>query len=285
MNNNRRTVLACIDGSTWKEAVVDYAAWVSRTVNAPLKLLHNIERREHPPLSDLSGSLGLGSREELLEELTALEERRSKILLEQGKLMLEGARQRAIGAGAVDPEKLQRHGSLTESLIEMEDEIRVLVIGIRGEDHGEQPHRIGNHLESIIRAMHRPVLVVNSPFVTPPTRCMIDYDGSEGARKALDMVATSPLYKGMQCHLVHVSKDESPLLADATAFLRNAGLDVVTANLHGDVEQQLADYQQQHQIELTVMGAFGRSRLRELFFGSLTNHMLANSQTPLLLLR
>jgi len=161
----------------------------------------------------------------------------------------------------------------------------VLVIGIRGEDHGEQPHRIGNHLESIIRAMHRPVLVVNRPFVTPPTRCMIDYDGSEGARKALDMVATSPLYKGMQCHLVHVSKDESPLLADATAFLRNAGLDVVTANLHGDVEQQLADYQQQHRIELTVMGAFGRSRLRELFFGSLTNHMLANSQTPLLLLR
>jgi len=42
MDTHRTTVLACIDGSTWKEAVVDYAAWVSRTVDAPLKLLHSL---------------------------------------------------------------------------------------------------------------------------------------------------------------------------------------------------------------------------------------------------
>lgn len=286
MNNHRTTVLACIDGSTWKEAVVDYAAWVARSVGAPLKLLHNIEHREHPPLSDLSGTLGLGSREELLEELTSLEERRSKILLEQGKLMLEGSLQRALTAGVSDPLKLQRHGSLTESLIEMEDEIRVLVIGIRGEEHENRLNRIGQHLEGVIRAMHRPILVVNGPFVTTPSRCMIAYDGSEGARKALDMVASSPLYKGMQCHLVHVSKSgESSLLGDAATVLRCAGLEVMTASLHGDVEKQLGEYQQQNQIELTVMGAFGHSRLRELLFGSVTNHLLANSKTPLLLLR
>ncbi len=208
MDNNRSTVLACIDGSTYKEAVVDYAAWVSRTVDAPLKLLHNIEHREHPPLSDLSGNLGFGTREELLEELTSLEERRSKILLEQGKLMLEEASSRAAKAGtAGEPVKLQRHGSLIDTLIQMEEEIRILVVGIRGEDHQDRPGRIGDQLEGIIRAMHRPVLVVNKPFETPPTRCMLDFDGSEGSRKALDMVATSPLYKDMQCHLVHVSKE------------------------------------------------------------------------------
>lgn len=286
MDNNRKTVLACIDGSTYSDAVVDYAAWVARTVGAPLKLLHNIEHRNNPAVADLSGNIGLGTREDLLEELVALEERRSKILLEQGKVMLDRAAQRAIEAGVSEPIKLQRHDSLTESLIDMEEEIRVLVVGIRGESHEKQSDRIGQQLEGVIRALHRPVLVVNQPFSVAPSRCMLDYDGSEGARKALDMVATSPLYKGMKCHLVHVTKEaDSPLLSDACAVLQGAGVEVVPASLQGDVEMQLREYQQQHQIELTVMGAFGHSRLREMLFGSLTNHMLTHSKMPLLLLR
>lgn len=286
MNSQRTTVLACIDGSTYKQGVVDYAAWVSRAVEAPLKLLHNIEHRDHPPVSDLSGSLGLGEREDLLEELAAMEARRGKILMAQGKLMLENARQRALAQGAMAPEKLQRHGSLTESLIELEDEIRVLVLGIRGEDHEDRPRQVGAQLESVIRAMHRPVLVVNRDFDCAPSRCLVAYDGSEAARKALAMVAASPLYRGMACHLVHVSKGEnSPLLEDGAQTLRAAGLAVVTANLHGDVEKQLDDYQQQHGIELIVMGAFGQGRLRELLFGSVTHRLLANARVPLLLLR
>ena len=286
MNTQRTAVLACIDGSTYKQGVVDYAAWVSGAVDAPLKLLHNIEHRDHAPLSDLSGSLGLGEREDLLEELAAMEARRSKILMEQGKLMLENARQRALAHGAVAPEKLQRHGGLTDSLIELEDEIRVLVLGVRGEDHEDRPRQLGAQLEAVIRAMHRPVLVVNRDFDRAPNRCLVAYDGSEAARKALEMVAASPLYRGMGCHLVHVSRDgHSPLLEEAAGTLRAAGLEVVSAELHGDVEKQLDDYQQQHAIDLIVMGAFGQSRIRELLFGSVTHRMLANARVPLLLLR
>lgn len=286
MNNNRVTVLACIDGSVYARSVVDYAAWVSRTVGAPLKLLHNIEHRNCSPLSDLSGNLRLDEREELLEELTAMEEKRSKILMEQGKEMLESARLRAEADGAIDPAKFQRYGSLLDSLIELEDEIRVLVLGVRGEDHDKSHHEVGAQLESVIRTMHRPVLVVNGEFSGPPARCMVAYDGSEAARKALAMVAESPLYRSMECHLVHVSREEqSPLLDEAATSLRNAGIAVVTASLHGDVEKQLADYRQQHDIGLIVMGAFGHSRLRELLFGSVTHQMLANAAVPLLLLR
>jgi nucleotide-binding universal stress UspA family protein len=285
MNNNRVTVLACIDGSTFAHSVVDYASWVSRTVGAPLKLLHNIEHRS-PMSSDFSGSLGLGEREELLEELVSLEEKRSRIMLAQGKLMLESACQRAGAAGAVEPVKLQRHGSLAETLIELDDETRVLVLGVRGEDHENREHQLGAQLESVIRGMQRPILVVNREYRDAPKRYMVAYDGSEAARKALAMVAESPLYQGLECHLVHVSKErQSPVLDDAAAVLRQAGLSVVTASLHGNVEKQLADYQQQHDIDLVVMGAFGHSRLRELLFGSVTHRMLANASVPLLLLR
>lgn len=38
-------------------------------------------------------------------------------------------------------------------------------------------------------------------------------------------------------------------------------------------------------IDLTIMGAYGHSRIRQFFVGSQTTRMLANSVTPLLLLR
>lgn len=287
MNNIRNTVLACIDGSTYSEAVVDYAAWVSRTVENPLKLLHNIEHR-HTPVTDLSGNIGLGTRESLLEEYTELEAKASRLLMEQGNRMLDLALDRSVRQQAFKPTALQRHGSLAESLIDMEDEIRVLVIGVRGEDHENRQNQIGAQLETVIRAMHRPVLVVNRPFTAPPQRIMLAYDGNDAARKGIDWIATSPLYRGMCCHIVHVTKDgkgDRDQLQEAAGKLASAGLEVVTANLHGNVDQALHSYQQEHEIDMTVMGAFGHSRLRELLFGSVTVKILCSAQVPLLLLR
>lgn len=60
---------------------------------------------------------------------------------------------------------------------------------------------------------------------------------------------------------------------------------MVAANLHRDMEWQFGDYQQTRGIELTVMGAFGQHRLKELLFGGVTRRMLVNSKMPLLLLR
>src|SRR5690606_12607756 len=130
------------------------------TIGSPLKLLHNIESQNASEI-DLSGSIGLGARENLLSELTELEARANRIRMEQGKLMLQWAEQRALAQGVAEPASLQRHGSLAESLIEMEDEIRVLVMGIRGKDHESREKQIGAQLETVIRSMHRPVLVVN----------------------------------------------------------------------------------------------------------------------------
>lgn len=287
MNKHRTIVLACIDGSTFSAAVVDYAAWAAGTLAAPLTLLHHIEHRV-TPIPDLSGNIGLGAREELLEELIHLEERRSKIMLQQGELMLKEAWGRAAAAGVDQLVSMQRHGALSESLIEMENEVRLLVLGIRGEDSEDRQRSIGAQLETVIRALHRPVLVVNTPFVEPPKRIMIAYDDSEAARKGVDMVVSSPLFTGISCHLVHVAKagdDGAALLEKAAERLRGAGLTTTVASINGDFEKALTRYQEEHQIQMIVMGAFGHGRLRELLFGSRTAKMLAASNIPLLLLR
>ena len=279
-------VLSCIDGSRYTSAVCDYAAWIASAIGAPLKLLHNIERGNVPAVADLTGSIGLGSQEELLEELTSLEEQRARLMVQQGKLMLQAARERAEMAGVQQVETCQRHDSLTDTLIELEDDIRVLVLGIRGEEHGDSQVGLGTQLETVVRSLHKPILVVNQDFETP-RNVMLAFDGSEAARKALAMVASSPLFREVSCHLVNVGdpdKAES-LLAEAGAELRQAGIEVTANHLAGKTVDALVEYQREYDIDLTVMGAFSHNRLRDLLMGSITAKMLLNTKQPLLLLR
>ncbi len=285
LKHTQQLVLACIDGSAISSAVCDYSAWIAQRIDAPLKLLHNIEHLATPATSNLSGNIGLGSQEQLLEDLTNLEQQHSKLLMQKGKLILEAAKKRVQQAGISDPITAKRHGGVAESLIDLEDNIRVLVLGVRGEDHEKQQEKIGSHLEMMIRAIHRPILVVNDEFKTPHT-IMLAYDGSEAAEKAVDMVAISPLYKGLTCHLVCVSNNAEELIQQASEKLKNAsGLNLITSALRGKAEQELCKYQAQHNIDLTIMGAFSHTRLHEMFLGSFTVKMLLKTKKPLLLLR
>jgi len=108
------------------------------------------------------------------------------------------------------------------------------------------------------------------------------------AQKALEWVEHSPLYRDMHCHVVHVSKGEAQadsLLKDASQRIAKAGLQVSTAKLHGNPQEQLLNYQQEHDIQMVVMGSFGHGRLREMLWGSFTSKMLHTAKIPLLLLR
>ncbi|MFZ2452350.1 MAG: universal stress protein [Methylovulum miyakonense] len=242
---------------------------------------------ETAAISDLSGSIGLGSQEHLLEELTAVEQQRSKLRLQQGKQILQAAKERVVQAGIAEPITNQRHGSLVESLIELESDIRVLVIGIRGKVHENQPDKIGAKLESIIRSLHKPILVVNAEFKVPE-HIMIAYDGGQAAEKALDMVANSPLYRGLTCHLVCVSKDDGKgqlLKVAANKLKLTDGIEVIAKKLIGKPEQVLCEYQDKHDIDMIVMGAFSHTRIHDWLLGSFTVRMLTHSHKPLLLLR
>lgn len=283
----KQHVFAGIDNSNLAKSVTHYASWIASTVNVPLSLLHNIEHVETPATSDLSGSIGFGSREHLLQELIELEAKRSKLMVEQGKSILDDASKLAVQDGVVDCRTLQRHGSLSETLVELEEDIRVLVLGARGEDHADSSSGLGNQIESIIRSLHKPVLIVNHDFTTPKS-LLLAYDGSIASEKALDWLCTSPLYKSMTCHLVHVCSDPfkgNELLKGTQKKLENAGIVAKSQILQGNTQEQLLQYQQEKNIDLIVMGSFGHSRLREMFLGSFTLKMIKSASIPLLLLR
>lgn len=280
-------VMACIDGSKITEAVCDYAAWTSRRLGAPLEFLHVLGRAEYPVPADLSGNLGLGSREHLLQELAELDEKRGRLALEQGRLMLDAAKARAAADGVPHATSRQRHGELVDTLLEFADDIRVLVMGRQGEQGDTLAEHIGSHLENVVRTLHRPILVIPADYVEPG-RILIAFDGSATTRKAIETVAASPLFVGLPCHVVMVGAHKPEARAQiewAQTTLARAGFDVTASLLPGQVEDVLCAYRAEHAIDLIVMGAYGHSKIREFLIGSTTTRLIRQSKVPLLLLR
>lgn len=275
-------VIACIDGSAATASICDYAAWSALRLDAPLTLLHVLDHSRYPVAADFSGNLSMGGREHLMQELADLDAQRNRVALEQGKLMLEAARERVVADGIASPKERQRHGDLVDTLTGLEDEMRLLVIGKQGEEHGGIGAQLGDNVERVIRAVHRPILVAVGEFKAPQT-IMLAYDDSETTRKGVSMLSDSPLFKGLDCHLVTVGKSRD--LQWAADKLSGAGHQVTTAQLEGEVEPALHDYQQNHAVDLVVMGAYGHSRIREFFVGSTTNKMIREARVPHLLLR
>lgn len=288
MNNEKSMVLGCIDGSKLSEAVCDYAAWVARRLNKPLKFINTIDHHQEVAMtSDLSGNLGVDSRDHLLEDITDLEHKKSKLRIQNGKAILQIANQRVIDRGFPDPITCLQHGNLIDSLVELEKHTHLIVVGARGKIHENRPDQIGAKLEGMIRSLHTPILVAYDEFKTPNT-IMIAYDGGAAANTAVDMVSNSPLYQGLVCHLVCVSNkaDADEVLEKAANKLRQAGgIETISASLRGKAEKELCEYQVRHNIDMTIMGAFSHTRLHDLLLGSFTVKMLFNTKKPLLLLR
>tara|TARA_R110001592_G_scaffold238227_2_gene497749 strand:+ start:41793 stop:42644 length:852 start_codon:yes stop_codon:yes gene_type:complete len=282
-----KMITACIDGSKISAYVCDAAAWVSLALDAPVKLLHVLERTAIPVNDNLSGAIGLGSREHLLAEMTVLDEQRSKLALEHGKHMLEDAKQRVQDLGVSDVQMKQRHGELLDALSESEDDTRVFVMGRLGEGHDVTSQKIGAHLENAVRAVHTPILVTVGEFIAP-TAYMIAYDGSATADDAIAKFSQSPLLKDLPAHIVMVAsetKEHLDQLRAAKDILSNSGRQVTATLSEGSVQEALSLYREQNKIDLMVMGAYGHSRFREFFVGSQTSKMIARSPIPLLLLR
>lgn len=280
-------VLAAIDSSQFSEGVCDYAAWAAKALEAPLSLMYVVDN--HPQISepDLSGNLGLGTREHLLEKLSNIEEQHAKVSREQGRLMLAAAKERTQAAGIASPECMQRNGTLVETLVEQERNVRLLVVGKRGETAHQASGHLGANLERVVREMHRPILMVPKQF-TQPHNVMMAFDGSKTARKGVEMLAKSPLFDGATCHVVIVGAETAEnrsQLEWALSTLREAGHSAQGAIRPGEVEATLRAYKQENAIDMLIMGAYGHSRIRHLLVGSTTTAMLRNAQLPVLILR
>lgn len=280
-------ILACVDGSRSTESVCDYAAWASRQTGEPLVFLHAIRHLHAESRGDLSGNIGLGGREALLGQMVEDEERRGKLLREQGRTLLEDAVARAKAAGVEDVGSLLRNDRIVTAISELQAQASLIIVGKQGRDGDIVERHIGSHLESLIRTVESPVLVAPLSFVAPE-RFMIAYDGSPAAQQALSTVAEHPLLADVEAHVLLVGPDNDSnkaILQSAADRLAVNKRMVITAHRQGQVIDEVYKYRDTHDIQLLVMGAYGHSRLRGWFVGSTTTDMVMRSSIPLLITR
>jgi nucleotide-binding universal stress UspA family protein len=280
------TILAAIDASGYATSVCDLAAWAATRLERPVELLHVVQRKDAvAERHDLSGAIGLGVKSSLLEELTRLEEADARLQVERGRVLLAAAADRLRAAGISDVISLHRHGGIVETILEREDDARVVVIGKRGASHEFATDHIGSTIERVVRASTRPILIA-SRAIEPPQVAVLAYDGSPAADRALERCARSPLFAGMPVHVVIAGADDARhrgLRDAATAML--AGREVIATVRPGRPEAIIADIVVATPGAMLVMGAYGHSPLRTLIVGSTTTSLIRTAHVPVLLMR
>ncbi|WP_024954235.1 universal stress protein [Sulfurospirillum arcachonense] len=278
-------ILVCVDGSKLSHAVCDYGISISKKLDLPLILLNVVEHSHTTKKVDLSGSIGFGSKEDLLDELVDEEMNESKQLIAKGKSILKQMKEYVKSQGLSNCSTLQKHGTLYETLDDLSKDLKIAIIGLTGEDSGDK--KIGSHIEELIRTINIPILLVNGEFKQIDSLLMA-YDGSDYANKAIKEAKQSPIFTNVKRHIVNVNKDttiSNKLLDTAKALFANANIEVETKSLSGDNVEEIIKYQDENNLDVIAMGAYSHNRFRTVIFGSFTTQMLLKSKKPLFLFR
>lgn len=279
-------LVTLIDGSVYAESVCDHASWIAEASGAGIELLHVIGRRQ-AARQDVSGTIALGARSSMLEELTRVEGDMARIAQQHGRALLDGAAERITARGLARPETRLRIGDLIDETNEALTNATMLVIGKRGEAADFARMHLGSNLERMVRSSTKPIFVASRTY-KPIKRIMIAYDGHATARKAVESVGTNPLFNGMEVKLLMVGEDTEAArstLDEPTKLLENAGLSVSSELVPGEAVEVISARASSDTFDMLVMGAYGGGRLRSMFIGSTTTEMLVSCRVPVLLFR
>lgn len=282
-----KNLLAAIDASAYATSVCGYAGWAAKRLNLPVELLHVVQRQD--PVTarhDLSGAIGLGVKSDLMEELVRLSEESSRTEIEKGRALLLAGEQILREAGVTEVEKLHRHGGVVETILEREETARIVIIGKRGVGHAFASEHIGSMIERVVRASVRPVLVASRQF-SQPQHVVFAYDASPAAQRALEGLASSPLFRGLPVTIVMAEAEgemkQNQLARAEAAFSSEHTVSAIMKR--GKAEQVIPSIVAANQNALLLMGAYGHSPIRQLIVGSTTTAMVRTVKAPVLLVR
>jgi nucleotide-binding universal stress UspA family protein len=180
---------------------------------------------------------------------------------------------------------LQDIGLPAEQILLEAQRYDVILLGQHTFFHFETQQQPDDTLHIVLKQSPRPVVAV--PATLPAGRVVVvAYDGSLHAARALHMLQVLGLQDSQAVHVVCVDPDQEHAdrcVERAMAFLQSH--DIVAQAYARATETDPACVLLEHvhrvQASLLVMGAYGRSTLREFFSGSMTRTMLRESPVPL----
>ncbi|MEM8868987.1 MAG: universal stress protein [Pseudomonadota bacterium] len=280
-------LIAMVDGSAYSESLCRSAAWIASRTGAVVEIVHVIRRPEQGAKQNLSGNITLGARTALLEELAELDGARARVAQALGREILADAEALVRAGGVTDVSTKLRMGYFVDTLMELEDQADLILMGKRGETSDDTARDLGSNFERAVRSVHGTVFVAARKY-RPIKRVLVAYDGGQGVSLALDDIVQNPLFEGLPHHLIHVG-EESPRLqseigaieARLTAANRPASSEVRSGVPDNAIRAAVAEGEH----DLLVMGAFGHSRVRAIFTGSVTADLIRACRIPVMLYR
>jgi nucleotide-binding universal stress UspA family protein len=179
----------------------------------------------------------------------------------------------------------REHGDPFELLLDLWRYHDLTVIGLRGLFEYGVVRNPDDMIIKLIRRGVRPIIAV-SPEYREVNRVLVAYDGSPEAAMAMKRFAQLRLWPDATMRLVCFGIDEkaaTPLLIDATAYLRAHGFEPEAESLPGRAKHGLLAHAQEWEADLVVMGSTSRSRIAKLVMGATALEALMHADIPLFL--
>lgn len=286
------SILVATDLSAPARHAAERAALISQHHARPLCLLHVANTA---PLARLSQLMTV-TQDSMTQKVLAAAQSRLHELAEliQKKYGVNSATR--VVAGALLPELQRTADDLTASL---------LVCGARGESLLRHM-LLGSTAERVLRSTTRPVLVVKQAPHEPYKSILVPVDFSASSLRAIRQAQTmAPAAQlvllhvfevPFEGHLRYASVGDDTInhyrvvaMQDATqrlhALSQQAGLSTLNTRLivlQGDPALRILEQEQEQDCDLIVIGKHGESMLEELLLGSVTRHVLVESQGDVL---
>lgn len=272
-----RTILVGLDGSAYSGAAVEMGIQWAKKTNAMLVGLGIID--EPTICKPEAAPIGRGAfKAQRDETLLAAARRTVEQLLARFALRC--------GETGVSCKLLEDVGLPADQICLESQRYDLILLGKQSYFHFETQHHADETLRQVLKAGPRPVITV------PKEPChgrsaVIAYDGSIQAARTLQAFQAMQVDLFDEVHVVAVNSDH----AEGT---RNAERAIDFLNFHNIKAQRhvihsnspapaLIETARQLQAGLLVMGAYGQSPLKELFFGSVTRTLLKEETFPLFL--
>ncbi len=269
-------ILLGLDGSSYAEAAVEYACQIALAHSAAVTGVAIIDL---PGIQSTSGPVPLGGAHyEVQREEHLLEETRqkSKMILDEFARTCQSRQIKSILHADT--------GSPFSEIIEESKFHDFTVIGKKS-FFGYSDHETFGTLEKILKNGLTPVLAVPDS-VQKIENVLVAYDNSIPAAKVVHIFLLLGIWNACDITLLTVSDNVEAaegLLSNLGEFFQSYGINPNLVTRSGNPDAEVKSYITENDIDLLVMGAYGRRSVREFFVGSVTQHLIQKTDIPLFL--
>lgn len=296
-----RTILHPTDFSERSEAALPHALWFAEEFGADLHLLHAVVLHAADPANPELHFPDLDAAYEEIEEWARARMDDAVPEVAHPEVHVRQFQERGISAAPVIADHVEEH------------DVDLVVLGTHGR-RGLRRMLLGSVAEEVLRSVRSPVLTVRDgdrEHGEPPGRILAPIDFSEGSGAGLRWAGEMARRTGAELVVFHVVNElayPDPYFAQAANFramaraasehvpeaMKQRVAEVLgeeaaaSAKIHmqaGPPAPTIADFVEEHEVGMVVMGSHGRTGVERVLLGSVAEGVVRRSHAPVLVVR